>query len=63
MAVVTPDWQDYLQRSRDLFLKYQDELAPMVTHRFAIQEAEKAFRMYDGHKDGIIKAIIDATCW
>jgi threonine dehydrogenase-like Zn-dependent dehydrogenase len=63
MAVVTPDWQDYLERSRDLFLKYRVELTPLITHRFSIQEAGKAFQMYNNHEDGILKAIIDATQW
>jgi len=63
VAVVTPDWQDHLQQSRDLFLKFRDELTPMITHRFAIRDAEKAFQMYLDHEDGILKAIIDATQW
>jgi len=63
VAVVTPDWQDYLQKSRDLFLKNREVLSSLVTHRFAIGQAGKAFRMYEGHEDGIIKAIIDATEW
>ncbi len=63
IAAVTPDWQDYLQGSRDLFLKYRDELTPLITHRFAIREAEKAFKMYESHEDGILKAIIDASQW
>ncbi|HBX68334.1 MAG TPA: hypothetical protein DEH25_02810 [Chloroflexi bacterium] len=63
VAVVTPDWQTYLERARDLFLEFQDELAPLVTHHFAMREADKAFEMYETHADGIIKAIIDATQW
>jgi threonine dehydrogenase-like Zn-dependent dehydrogenase len=63
MAVVTPVWQEYLQKSRDLFLKFQGELSPLVTHRFTIREAEKAFQLYEGHEDGILKAILDATQW
>lgn len=63
VAVVTPKWQAYLERSRDLFLEYQEELSALVTHRFSIRETEKAFQMYESHADGIIKAIIDATEW
>jgi len=63
VAVVTPDWQPYLERSRDLFLEHQETLSSLVTHHFAIREVDKAFRMYEGHEDGIIKAIIDATEW
>lgn len=63
VAAVTPDWQDYLQQSCELFLKYRAELTPLFTHRFPIREAEKAFQMYERHEDGILKAIIDATQW
>ena len=63
VAAVTPDWQEYLQKSRDLFLKYRDELTPIITHRFPIREAENAFTIYESHQDGILKAVIDATQW
>ena len=63
VAAVTPNWQDYLQKSRDLFLKHREELTPIITHRFPIREAEKAFHLYESHQDGILKAIIDATQW
>jgi threonine dehydrogenase-like Zn-dependent dehydrogenase len=62
-AVVTPDWQEYLQISLELYEKYRDELSPLITHRFNIYEAEEAFELYDQHGDGILKAIIDATRW
>lgn len=63
IAAVTPDWENYLEQSRDLFIKYQETFSPMITHRFAIREVEKAFQIYADHEDGIIKAIIDATEW
>ncbi len=63
VAAVTPDWQDYLQKSCTLFLKYRDELTQLITHRFPIREAEQAFHLYESHQDGILKAIIDATQW
>lgn len=63
IAAVTPDWQDYLQQSCELYLKYRDELTPMITHRFPISEAEMAFQLYERHEDGILKAIIDASQW
>lgn len=61
LAVVTPDWKEYLQKSMDLFIEFRDELSPLITHRFDIGKAEKAFNLYDAHGDGIIKAIIDAS--
>lgn len=63
VAAVTPDWQDYLQKSRDLFLEYRDELSQLITHRFPIREAGQAFKLYESHQDGILKAIIDASQW
>jgi len=63
MATVTPDWKVYLERARDLFLENSEELSRLVTHRFPIQEADKAFGMYERHEDGILKAILDARCW
>ncbi len=63
IATVTPDWADYLPRAHDLFLENCDELSKLVTHRFPIREAQKAFEMYERHQGGIIKAAIDAGQW
>jgi L-iditol 2-dehydrogenase len=63
IAVVTPDWSDYLARARDLFLTYQTELAWLVTHRLPIKDAGKAFTLYERHEDNILKVILDASAW
>lgn len=63
IAAVTPDWTDYLAKARDLFLANQKELSAFVTHRLPIRDAQKAFKMYEQHADGIIKAVIDAAVW
>jgi threonine dehydrogenase-like Zn-dependent dehydrogenase len=63
IACVTPNWNEYLEKSRDIFLASRDELEPLVTHRFPIQEAAQAFTMYEKHEDGIIKALIDMSGW
>ena len=63
LAVVTPEWPTYLERSRDLFLSSQEELSSLITHHFGVRDTEKAFRMYMDYDDGIIKAIIDANEW
>jgi L-iditol 2-dehydrogenase len=63
MATVTPEWQEYLGKARDLFSKYREELEPWVTHRLPIREAEKAFSLYERREDGIIKAVLDASRW
>lgn len=63
VAVVTPDWSDYLIRARDLFLTHSKELAWLVTHRLPIRDAAKAFTLYERHEENILKVILDASIW
>jgi len=63
VAVVTPDWSDYLIRACDLFLSHHNELAWLVTHRLPIKDAAKAFTLYERHDENIIKVILDASVW
>ncbi len=63
LAVVTPDWKEYLLKARDIFLANQAVMEEMVTHRLPIREAGKAFTLYEQHSDGIIKAVLDASEW
>jgi L-iditol 2-dehydrogenase len=63
IATVTPDWSEYLAKAQELFLANCRELSSLVTHRLPIREAEKAFGMYERHEDGIVKAVLDASCW
>jgi len=63
IASVTPEWSEYLTKACDLFLAHRSELEALVTHHFAIGEAEKAFTLYEQHADGILKALLDASCW
>ena len=63
VAVVTPNWSEYLAKTRDVFLAARDELEALVTHHFPVREAAKAFTMYEQHDDGILKAVIDMSEW
>jgi L-iditol 2-dehydrogenase len=63
VAVVTPDWNDYLARARDLFATHRKELDWMITHRLPIKEAAKAFTLYERHEENILKVILDASTW
>lgn len=63
MATVTPEWQVYMSKARDLFSKHRAELEPWVTHRLPIREAGRAFSLYERREDGIIKAVLDASGW
>jgi threonine dehydrogenase-like Zn-dependent dehydrogenase len=63
MATVTPVWDEYMSKARDLFSLHREELEPWVTHRLPIREAEKAFSLYERREEGIIKAVLDAYGW
>jgi len=63
IAVVTPDWSDYLNKACKLYLTYHDDLAWLVTHCLPIKEAARAFTMYERQEDNIIKVILDASAW
>jgi L-iditol 2-dehydrogenase len=63
LAVVTPDWSEYLVKARDLYLENRSTLENMVTHRLAIQEAAKAFTLYERHENGILKALLNTSYW
>ena len=61
IAVVTPEWNEYLAKARDLYLLNRAELDTLITHRFPISDAEQAFTMYERHEDGIVKALLHAA--
>jgi threonine dehydrogenase-like Zn-dependent dehydrogenase len=63
IASVTPAWSEYLVKAREEFLSAREELGKLVTHRFPIREADRAFSLYESHEDGIIKALIDMSGW
>jgi len=63
IAVVTPKWSDYLAKASDVFVSHREELEALVTHRFSIREAARAFTLYERHEDGILKALINAANW
>ena len=63
IAVVTPDWSDYLGRAGKLYLANRQTLSRLVTHRLPIIEAGKAFSLYAQHADNILKVILDAADW
>jgi L-iditol 2-dehydrogenase len=62
-AAVTPDWIEYLEKGRDLFISSQSELEILVTHRLPIQSAAQAYDLYARHGQGIIKAVLNISSW
>ena len=63
IAVVTPDWSDYLACASRLYLAHRNELSQLVTHRLPIRAAGQAFNLYARHEDKILKVILDASDW
>jgi L-iditol 2-dehydrogenase len=63
IASVTPDWNDYLKKARDLFQPNQTELEPLITHKIPILNAGEAFSLYEAHQNGVLKVLLDATNW
>jgi len=63
MATVTPDWSEYLAKARDLYLENSEVLSPLATPRMPVREAESAFRMYERHEEGVLKAVLDMRNW
>jgi L-iditol 2-dehydrogenase len=63
VAVVTPEWSEYLAKARDLLLSHRSELEALITHRFPIGDAQQAFSLYERHADGVLKVILDASRW
>ncbi len=63
VAAVTPNWSEYLQKARDLFIEHREELETFVTHRLPILDAGHAFELYERHDDAIVKAVLDCSNW
>ena len=63
VAVVTPEWSEYLAKGRDLLLAHYPELQPLITHRFRIRDAGQAFALYESHADGVLKVSLEASGW
>ncbi len=63
IAVVTPDWSEYLPQARDLYLSARPELDRLITHRVPIADAGRGYTLYERHEDGILKVLLDASGW
>jgi threonine dehydrogenase-like Zn-dependent dehydrogenase len=63
VAAVSPEWGEYMVKARDVFIENRNVLERLVTHRLSVQEAAKAFTLYERHEDGILKVLMDATYW
>jgi L-iditol 2-dehydrogenase len=63
VAVVTPKWSEYFPKARDVFLANRSTLETLFTHRYEIQNASQAFTAYEQHAAGLIKLLLDGSCW
>ncbi len=63
MATVTPDWESYLVKARDLYLSNVQELAPLATPRLNVSDAAEAYRMYEEQSEGVFKILLNIRNW
>ncbi len=64
IASVTPPDETYMARAADLVGKHEKELAFLVTHRFGLDEAGKAYTLYEmPDADHALKVLLDGTAW
>ena len=63
VAAVTPNWSEYLQKARDLYIEYRQDLETFFTHRLPILDAGIAFELYERHDDSVVKAVLDCSNW
>ncbi len=64
IASVTPPDETYMERAAELILGHEQELAFLITHRFAPRDAAEAFRLYEMRAPGEpLKVVIDGTSW
>jgi threonine dehydrogenase-like Zn-dependent dehydrogenase len=60
IASVTPNWVDYMTKAADLVIQHEYDLQPLITHRFDITSAAKAYTLCEARTDGVCKALLKA---
>ena len=61
---VTPPDETYMVRAAELIGRHEQELAFLITHRFALDKAAEAFTLYETRAwDHPLKVRIDGTDW
>jgi len=64
IASVTPPDETYMVRAADLIGRYGQELAFLITHRFALDKTAEAYTLYETPNwDHSLKVLIDGTSW
>jgi threonine dehydrogenase-like Zn-dependent dehydrogenase len=55
---VTPDWVRYLGLAADLLLEHGQKVLPLITHRFPIDEVQKAYELFRARAEGVGKVLV-----
>lgn len=64
IASVTPPDETYMVRAADLVARHEQDLAFLITHQFAMEEAAEAFAMYEARGvEQALKVMIDGAVW
>jgi L-iditol 2-dehydrogenase len=64
IASVTPPDETYMIRAAELVGRYEQDLAFLITHRFALNNAAQAYTLYETRAwDQPLKVMIDGTSW
>lgn len=60
IASVTPNWVDYMTKAAENLIHHERDLLPLITHRFDITSAAKAYSLCETRTDGVCKALLKA---
>ena len=64
IASVTPPDETYMIRAAELVARHEQELAWLITHRYAMDEAAQAFTLYETRSSGRpLKILLDGANW
>jgi threonine dehydrogenase-like Zn-dependent dehydrogenase len=64
IASVTPPDETYMMRAADLICQHERALAFLITHRFTLDKATEAYKLYETPNwDHSLKILIDGTSW
>jgi threonine dehydrogenase-like Zn-dependent dehydrogenase len=61
IASVTPNWVDYMTKAAEILIQHERKLQPLITHRFDITSAAKAYSLCEARTDGVCKALLKAS--
>jgi len=64
IASVTPPDESYMIRAAELIGQHEQDLAFLITHRFALADAAEAYALYERPAEGrSLKVMLDSASW